>query len=186
MSTFTIDPDNNITALVEVPAGADRPNTFSSEKELAKLIAGWPAGRLIDAWNSFAGVAPFDDLKPLKKFTSRKVAVARIWAAVQRLSANAAQPARQSGPEQSRPKVATAPRPRVRAQREAAASRSKKAEVIAMMKRARGATLEEIIETTGWQRHTVRGFVSILGRKGREKIESSKNAAGARTYRIVK
>jgi hypothetical protein len=187
MSTFTIDPDNNITALVEVPAGAERPNTFSSEKELAKLIAGWPAGRLIDAWNSFAGVAPFDDLKPIKKFTSRKVAVARIWAAVQRLSANAAQPARQVAPEQSRPgKSATAARPRVRAQRDEAASRSKKAEVIAMMKRARGATLEEIIETTGWQRHTVRGFVSILGRKGREKIESSKNAAGARTYRIVK
>ena len=69
MSTFTIDPDNNITALVEVPAGADRSNTFSSEKELAKLIADWPISRLIEAWNSFAGAAPFDDLKPIKKFT---------------------------------------------------------------------------------------------------------------------
>lgn len=58
--------------------------------------------------------------------------------------------------------------------------------MIAMMKRAKGVTLEEIIGTTGWQRHTVRGFVSILGRKIREKIESSKNAAGSRTYRIVK
>jgi hypothetical protein len=63
---------------------------------------------------------------------------------------------------------------------------NKKAEVIAMMKRAKGATLAEIMATTSWQAHTVRGFVSILGSKGGEKIESSKNAAGERTYRIAK
>jgi hypothetical protein len=63
---------------------------------------------------------------------------------------------------------------------------NKKAEVIAMMKRAKGVTLAEIMEATGWQAHTVRGFVSILGSKGGEKIESSKNAAGERTYRITK
>ena len=63
---------------------------------------------------------------------------------------------------------------------------NKKAEVIAMMKRAKGATLAEIMATTGWQRHTVRGFVSILGSKGGEKIESSKNTAGERTYKIAK
>src|SRR5579864_7524464 len=51
---------------------------------------------------------------------------------------------------------------------------NKKAEVIAMMKRAKGATLPEIMKATGWQPHTVRGFVSILGSKGGEKIESSK------------
>lgn len=55
-----------------------------------------------------------------------------------------------------------------------------------MMKRAKGATLAEIMATTGWQAHTVRGFVSILGSKGGEKIESSKNAAGERTYKIAK
>ena len=63
---------------------------------------------------------------------------------------------------------------------------NKKAEVIAMMKRAKGATLAEIVKNTGWQPHTVRGFVSILGSKGGEKIESSKNAAGERTYKIGK
>jgi Protein of unknown function (DUF3489) len=63
---------------------------------------------------------------------------------------------------------------------------NKKAEVIAMMKRAKGATLPEIVEATGWQPHTVRGFVSILGSKGGETIESSKNAAGERTYKIGK
>jgi hypothetical protein len=43
--------------------------------------------------------------------------------------------------------------------------------VIAMMKRAKGATLAEIMKATGWQPHTVRGFVSILGSKGGENIE---------------
>ena len=61
---------------------------------------------------------------------------------------------------------------------------NKKAEVIAMMKRAKGATLAEIMAATKWQAHTVRGFVSILGSKGGEKIESSKNEAGERTYKL--
>ena len=64
-----------------------------------------------------------------------------------------------------------------RPRKDAAEARSnKKAEVIAMMKRAKGVTLAEIMEATGWQPHTVRGFVSILGSKGGEKVESSKNA----------
>jgi hypothetical protein len=63
---------------------------------------------------------------------------------------------------------------------------NKRAEVIALMKRAKGATLAEIMATTDWQPHTVRGFVSILGSKGGEKIESSKSDAGERTYKIAK
>ena len=63
---------------------------------------------------------------------------------------------------------------------------NKKAEVIALMKRAKGATLAEIMEVTKWQPHTVRGFVSILGSKGGQKIESSKSADGDRTYKIAK
>jgi hypothetical protein len=77
--------------------------------------------------------------------------------------------------------------PRSGKQKDAADARSnKKAEVVAMMKRAKGVTLAEIVQATGWQKHTVRGFVSILGSKGGEKIESSKNAAGERSYRIAK
>src|SRR5712692_12017019 len=59
-------------------------------QELAKLVASWPASRPVEVWNSFAGVAPFNALKPVKKFTNRKVAVARIWKAVQTLLANVA------------------------------------------------------------------------------------------------
>ena len=98
MSTFTIDSDNNITAHAGLPAGDDESQSFSSAKELAKLTAEWPVSRLVDTWNSFAGVAPFDGLKLVKKFTDRKAAVARIWAAVQRLSADGAQQASDVAP----------------------------------------------------------------------------------------
>jgi|ERR1035438_6434942 hypothetical protein len=77
--------------------------------------------------------------------------------------------------------------PAKKAARKSTADRAnKKAEVIAMMQRAKGATLAEIMEVTSWQAHTVRGFISILGSKGGQKIESSKNAAGERTYKITK
>jgi len=42
------------------------------------------------------------------------------------------------------------------------------------------------MKATGWRSHTVLGFVSILVSNGGEKIESSKNAAGERTYKIGK
>jgi hypothetical protein len=188
MSVFTIDAENNIMAHAELPAGADESQSFSSAKELAKLTAEWPVSRLVDTWNSFAGVAPFDELKPVKKFTSRGAAVARIWKAVARLSPDGAQPAAHAAPASGKSKKSSTKTPRrARAQKGATEARSnKKAEVIAMMKRAKGATMAEITEATGWQKHTVRGFVSILGSKGGEKIESSKNAAGERSYRIAK
>jgi hypothetical protein len=188
MSAFTIDSEHNIAAHAEVPAASENLQSFATERELARLAGEWPVSRLVDIWNSFAGVAPFTDLKPVKKFTNRKAAVARIWAAVQRLSPDGAQPARDVAPAKGKAKKSPAKATRrAQTQKGADESRSnKKAEVIAMMKRAKGATLAQIMETTGWQKHTVRGFVSILGSKGGQKIESSKNGAGERTYRIAK
>jgi hypothetical protein len=96
----------------------------------------------------------------------------------------AVKPRRQSAKRAKPPKKARAakkPTAKPKADRT-----NKKAEVVAMMKRAKGATLAEIMKATAWQPHTVRGFVSILGSKGGEEIESSKNAAGERTYKIGK
>ena len=78
MTTFAIATDNNITAFTaaeQVPEGQDR---FATEKEFAKLSADWPLTRFPEVWNAFAGVVPFDSLKPVKKFTDRKTAVGRI------------------------------------------------------------------------------------------------------------
>ena len=61
---FTIDSENNITAHATLHAGADESQSFSSAKELAKLTAEWPMSRLVDTWNSFAGVAPPGYIQP--------------------------------------------------------------------------------------------------------------------------
>jgi len=55
-----------------------------------------------------------------------------------------------------------------------------------MIARARGATLVEIMKATQWQVHSVRGFISTAAKKHGLKIESAKNDAGERTYRIGK
>jgi hypothetical protein len=102
--------------------------------------------------------------------------------------ANVAKRSRHVAPAKAKPKKSPArAKQRARARQSAREARTnKKAEVIALIKRAKGATLAEIIGATGWQAHTVRGLVSILGSKGGQKIESSKNVAGERTYRIAK
>jgi len=67
------------------------------------------------------------------------------------------------------------------------AGSNKKAEVIAMMKRAKGVTLAEIMEATGWKAHTVRGFISLLGSKHGVKIDSVRRESDkARVYVAAK
>jgi len=52
-----------------------------------------------------------------------------------------------------------------------------------MLQRKGGATLEEITKATGWQKHTVRGFISILGSKaGMKVISTRRESDGARVY----
>jgi hypothetical protein len=101
-------------------------------------------------------------------------------------SGNTSKPAPDAAKPKGARKAKKAGRAKKVARKPKADGTNKKAEVIAMMKRAKGATLAEIMKATDWQPHTVRGFVSILGSKGGEKIESSKNAAGERTYKIGK
>jgi len=78
------------------------------------------------------------------------------------------------GAKTGRPK-ATAPR-----------AESKGAKILEMIRRAKGATLAEIMKAIGWQAHSVRGFISTAGKKHGVKIESSKTEAGDRGYRIAK
>ena len=192
MATFTIDSENNITAHAGPPAGADESQSFSNQKELAKLTADWPASRLVDTWNSFAGVAPFDDLKPVKKFASRKGAIARIWKAVERLSPEGAHPAEPVAPAKEKAKKSPArakrrdtARPGAKRAVNVAREGSKKDEVLDLMRRSKGATLAEIMKLTGWQAHTVRGFVSgTLAKKLGLKVESFRSEEKERTYRV--
>jgi hypothetical protein len=62
---------------------------------------------------------------------------------------------------------------------------SKQEEVIAMLRRAEGATVDEVVSATGWQRHTVRGvFSGTLKKKLGLTLASVKEKRG-RVYRIA-
>ena len=75
--------------------------------------------------------------------------------------------------------AATAAKPRMR-------DNSKQAQVIAMLKRPEGATIEQICEATQWQAHTVRGtFAGAFKKKLGLEITSTKEADGQRIYRAA-
>jgi cell division septation protein DedD len=63
---------------------------------------------------------------------------------------------------------------------------SKKQIVLGLLRRKDGATMAEIAKATDWQNHSIRGFISgNLTKKMGLVVESSKNEAGERTYRIA-
>jgi hypothetical protein len=62
---------------------------------------------------------------------------------------------------------------------------TKKAQVVALLSRAKGVTLADLMETMGWQKHTVRGFMAGAMKKAGHSIESFKTAKGERAYRIA-
>ena len=52
--------------------------------------------------------------------------------------------------------------------------------VLGMIREKTGATLAEIMKATGWQAHSVRGFIAATGKKLKVTIRSTKDEAGRR------
>jgi hypothetical protein len=62
---------------------------------------------------------------------------------------------------------------------------SKTAQILGLLKRPGGATLQEIMKFSEWQPHSVRGFLSgTLGKKMGLTVESTKGEDRERTYSI--
>ena len=95
---------------------------------------------------------------------------------------NAAKPARKNARKAATPKpdaAATSDAPRSR-------ENSKQAQVIAMLRRPEGATIQQICDATQWQAHTVRGtFAGAFKKKLGLTITSEKTEGGERIYRIA-
>jgi hypothetical protein len=203
MTTFTLDTDNNITAHDATPAAQDNVVAFATEKELTKLSADWPITRFVEVWNAFAGAPPFGDLKPVKKFSDRKTAVARIWKAIQTLGeelmrasirdVEAKLKAARTVPAPAQDAAPVAPKKAKAAKRATTKDAppttregSKKAIVLDMLKRPDGVTLADIMSATDWQAHSVRGFISgSLGKKMGLTVESFKRQDGTRAYKLA-
>jgi hypothetical protein len=74
-------------------------------------------------------------VESVKRFTSRPSGVSRVWAALEKLPVSTGR------------------------------NSSKQAKLIAMLQRPRGASMEELVSATGWQRHSLRGLLSGVVRK---------------------
>ena len=62
---------------------------------------------------------------------------------------------------------------------------SKTAKVLALLRRSGGASLKELMKATGWQAHSVRGFLSgALGKKMGLTVASSKAEDAERRYSV--
>jgi len=62
---------------------------------------------------------------------------------------------------------------------------SKAATILDLLKRKDGATLKELMKVSGWQAHSVRGFLSgTVGKKLGLAVTSTKGEDGERTYSL--
>jgi hypothetical protein len=129
---------------------------FSSQREFENIARHWPGQRFIGIWNQLPTV------KKVTRFTDRKTAIRRIWIALQELK-----------PSGSRSVLSNFDGNSTKAER-----------VIALLKDASGASLSAIMELTGWQSHSVRGFISaqLSKRLGFQVLSFKRN--GERIYRI--
>ena len=62
---------------------------------------------------------------------------------------------------------------------------SKQDQVLGLLRRPSGATIESITQATGWQAHSVRGFFAGIVRKKLGLSLVSEKTDGTRVYRIV-
>ena len=167
MHIFVIDAENRVTAHattkpVRFPKDVCK---FADERELAGLIEDWRLTRLVEIWNKLPNV------KHVVRFADRRIAVKRIWEAVQQLGT-----APPSTPGRSRLPLKTDP----------VCYKTKTERIIALLKRSSGVTINDIMAETGWQRHSVRGFISgQLSKRLGFLVESSKSG-DERVYRIIK
>jgi len=169
-------------------AGGER---FATAAALAGLAAHWPPARLVEIWNSLPGVTPVKKFKDRATAVSRIwkaiqnlgetaeaihqpeliPAIDTAPVAAQAALESEAVPATPVAPHA--PHVAPAELPA-----KTSASRAKKvpvacaggpregsktSQVIAMLKRDGGTTLEEIMAAMQWQKHTTRAMLSAGG-----------------------
>ena len=161
---FHLTTDDHVRIINEQgPAETDTAgSTFASEQELSELAKEWPTKRLVAIWNRLPGV------HAVARFTDRKTAIARIWRALQPQTEAHRPSARHTSKAQHEPLF-----------REG----SKAAQVLTLLCRPEGATLNEIRKQTGWQAHTVRGFISRNLSKQSRKVRSFERG-GERVYRM--
>ena len=140
--------------------------------------------------DTIAAVAQKGDTVAPDKPSSRKPARPHRGAPRSQKDAKGRQP---KATTSAKPKKTTPARQAAQPPKKAAKSKpagvppgSKTTAVLALLRRANGATLTEIMEATSWQAHSVRGFISTLGKKKGLRVTSTKRPDGARVYGVAR
>lgn len=206
MTIFTIDEQHQVRAFPAQAAKRNQNGSFATLEEFVGVVGAWPVARLVQLWNGLPGVTP------VKKFTDRKSGIARLWHAIHKLAAlsvphegprspkpSKCTPRRKQQSRATATSTVTAPAAGSETQKSAPAgcadvsepvapttrAGSKTAIVLALLRRERGATAKELMKATGWQAHSVRGFLSgTVAKKMQLTLVSTKDDSGERTYLI--
>ncbi|MFL6351153.1 MAG: DUF3489 domain-containing protein [Bryobacteraceae bacterium] len=161
---FEVSNENEVLRISDdLPGEADQNGSrFTSEEEFSEMASEWPMKRRVEIWNRLPGV------QSVSRFENRKIAIARIWRGIE---------------GQGEPCAHAVPTRRATRNGKVFREGSKGAQVLSLLVRAEGATLTEIRTATGWQAHTVRGFISRTLRKQGRKVRSFRKD-GERVYRL--
>jgi hypothetical protein len=175
MKTYAINTDTVAVTVHESAEAAANcgKRTFSTHNDFELTVEEYSLADLVRVWNSLAATQSLLGLKQVAKFTDRKTAVRRLWAAIQRLDApDNHEPAESS----SLPSKVLASNPE---------PGSKAAIILDLLRRPEGATSQEIGSVVNWKRHSVRGFISgtLVKRMGLT-IETGRRDCGDRVYRV--
>ena len=137
--TYRLGSDCAIEVLA---AGQAKPGdaaaTISSLEELTAATREWRTPQFVTLWNKLPGV------QPVKRFENRTVAIERVWRAIERLH------------NEPKPKGQGAAKKKGRD----GTTGSNSHQILVLLQAPEGATLTALMEATGWQAHSVRGFLS--------------------------
>jgi Protein of unknown function (DUF3489) len=195
MKTFVLDADHNITAYAsqqQASSAVPQGDAFTTAAGLKAALKNYSAATAVEIWNSLAGATP------VKKFKDAATAAKRIFAELQKLGGpdGEAAPADTDAPKVKRQTKGEAkPAAAGKATKKAAKCAddepraiSKTSRLIEMLKRPKGATLEEVMAEFGWQVHSTRAIMSAGGSLTKKHgiTVISEKIGDSRTYRITK
>ena len=173
MKMFVIDNAGKISA-VQPESVTEGQTTFTTDSELAGVTSEWPSGK------------PGRDLEP----TTRSDRGSEVYGPQVCRLRGSGRPFRPSSlllprcrPRKPVRRLARAGRPLAEA---GAPKANKTATVLDLLRGEGGATLDDIMSATGWQAHSVRGFISgVLGKRMGLTVESAKREDGKRAYSLA-
>lgn len=174
---FTFTDDNTV---IYRTGGAPEAGDFDSEADLLRLMneRGLSRQAIQDLYHALGKTEGFAGIKRVTRFRNRPFAVNQLWKALQGLKGATAANPKGKRAEAKAPKSRRSAKPE-----ELFRAGTKAATALGMLRRERGVSNDELAEKCGWQKHTVRGFISTLKSKHRIKVKTEKDEKRGLVYR---